>query len=320
MRAIVFDGELRVVDVPKPPPADSEALVRINVAGICNTDLEIMKGYRGFHGIIGHEFAGIVENAPKTHRQWIGKRVVGEINCGCGACDLCRAGLEKHCDQRTTIGISGRAGAFAEYIALPTANLHEIPDGLADEEAVFTEPVAAAFEILEQIRVQSQDKVLVLGDGKLGILCALVLRLTGADITLAGKHEGKLNVAANQGISTVLVQDLPRGQLFDIVVEATGNPHVLEMAMNVTRPRGKIILKSTTAHASPLNLSPLVIHEITLIGSRCGPFAPAIDAIARRHINVKPLISAIFPPEKINEAFEAAQKDYALKILINFRQ
>jgi threonine dehydrogenase-like Zn-dependent dehydrogenase len=320
MRAIVFDGELRVVDMPKPAAADTEVLVRINVAGICNTDLEIMKGYRGFQGIIGHEFAGIVDDAPQTHHQWIGKRVVGEINCGCGACDLCHAGLGKHCAHRTTIGISGRAGAFAEYIALPAANLHEIPDGLADEEAVFTEPVAAAFEILEQIRVKSQDKVLVLGDGKLGILCALVLRLTGANITLAGKHKGKLNIAANQGISTVLVRDLPRGQLFDIVVEATGNPHVLEMAMNVTRPRGKIILKSTTAHASPLNLSPLVIHEITLIGSRCGPFAPAIDAIARRCIDVKPFIFAIFPPEKINEAFEAAQKDNALKILVNFRQ
>lgn len=319
MKAVVFDGELKLVDVPMPSPERNEALIRVNMAGVCNTDLEIMRGYLGFKGIIGHEFTGIVEDAPQPHKDCVGKRVVGEINCGCGRCGFCRAGLEKHCFWRTTIGISGRPGSFAEYLALPVANLHEIPDTMPDEEAVFTEPLAAAFEILEQFRVKSEDRVLVLGDGKLGILCALVLRLTGANITIAGKHTGKLSIASAQGVCAVKARDLPREKLFDVTVEATGSADGAEMAMNMTRPRGTIILKSTTADAASCDLTPAVIRELTLIGSRCGPFEPALDSIARRSVDVRPLITGIFPFKEALQAFEAAQKEGALKILITFR-
>lgn len=319
MKAVFFDGELKVVDIPKPAPEGNEVLIRVTMAGICNTDLEIIKGYRGFQGILGHEFTGIVEDAAPNYRNRVGKRVVGEINCGCGACNLCRAGLEKHCDRRTTIGISGRPGCFADYLTLPVANIHEIPETVAYEEAVFTEPLAAAFEIREQCQVQSKDRVLILGDGKLGILCAAVLQLTGAHVTLAGKHTGKLNVASGQGVHAVKLEDLPKEKLFDIVVEATGNADGVKIAMNMTRARGTIILKSAMAHAASCDLTPVVIREITMIGSRCGPFEPALDAIARRTIDVRPLITGIYPLRDSLRAFAEAQESDALKVLIDFR-
>ncbi len=321
MQAIVFDGRLRLTgDRPKPVPARGEVLIRIAMAGICNTDMEITKGYLGFRGIIGHEFTGVIEGQGGRAGRLVGKRVVGEINCGCRRCDLCLGGLEKHCPHRTTIGILGRDGAFAEYMTLPAGNLHEIPEGLSDEEAVFTEPLAAAFEILEQVRIGPSDRVLVLGDGKLGLLSALVLKLTGARLTLAGKHPAKLGIARDQGVPVTLAKDLPAGGTYDVVVEATGSAQAFETAMMLTRPRGIIVLKSTVAHGTPINLAPLVIDEITVIGSRCGPFKPALKALARGLVDVRPLISAVFPPGEAKKAFAAARNRNNLKVLLDFRK
>ena len=318
MKAVVFDGKLRVIDMPEPVPAPGEALIRVSMAGICNTDLEIMKGYLGFQGIIGHEFTGIVEEAPDDPRIQ-GKRVVGEINCGCGECALCSAGLEKHCPRRTTLGILRRQGALAEYTTLPIGNLYEIPGGLAEEQAVFAEPLAAAFEILQQVKMDRNSRVLVLGDGKLGILCALVLKLTGANISLAGKYPEKLDIGARQGVSSILLKDLPGESMFDMVVEATGNPRGLDLAMKHTRPRGTIILKSTVTDAFPVNLAPVVIKEITVVGSRCGPFTPALQALADGSVDVRPLITAVFPAHDAPKAFRTAKAKGSLKVLIDFR-
>ncbi len=316
---MIFDGRLKLAgDRPKPVPANGEALIRITMAGICNTDMEITKGYLGFRGIIGHEFTGVVEAENARARKFVGKRVVGEINCGCGVCSLCLRGLEKHCPRRTTIGILGRDGAFAEYMTLPAGNLHEIPEGLSDGEAVFTEPLAAAFEILEQVRIGPSDRVLVLGDGKLGILCALTLKLTGAQLTLAGKHAAKLAIARDQGVPVILTKNLPARGKYDVVVEATGSARAFETAMKLTRPRGVIVLKSTVAHGTPIDLAPLVIDEITVVGSRCGPFEPALKALAQGLVDVRPLVSAVFPPEDAKKAFAAARKRDTLKVLLDF--
>jgi len=317
VRAIIFNGRLKLSDDrPKPVPARGEALVRVTMAGICNTDMEIAKGYLGFRGIIGHEFTGFIEAVNGRSKRLVGKRVVGEINCGCGSCDLCLGGLEKHCPGRTTLGILGRDGAFAQYTVLPVRNLHEVPDSLTDEEAVFTEPLAAAFEILEQVRIRPADEVLVLGDGKLGILCALTLKLTGAHLTLAGKHPVKLSVAGDQGVPVVRAKDLSPTKKYDIVVEATGSAGAIEKAMRLVRPRGTIVLKSTVAHGDPINLAPLVIDEITVVGSRCGPFKPALRALSDGLIDVNPLISAIFPFEDAKKAFSFAKKNDVLKVLL----
>jgi threonine dehydrogenase-like Zn-dependent dehydrogenase len=322
MKAIIFDGALVFrEDYPRPEPKENEALIRVIVAGICNTDREIMKGYLGFHGVMGHEFVGIVEAAPEGWTNLIGKRVVGEINCGCGACDYCRKGMEKHCPSRTTLGIQGRDGAFAEYLVLPVSNLHAVPDGVSDEEAVFAEPLAAALEISQQIHIKPTDNILVLGDGKLGLLCALTLGLTGARVTLAGKHEAKLKIAKNQHIETLDMSTSKDNEkkAYDIVVEATGRADGFEQAMKLTKPGGTIVLKSTVASSSEMNLAPLVIHEITLVGSRCGPFDAAIGTLEKRLIDVQPMISGIYRFDDAREAFESAQAKESLKIIIDFR-
>lgn len=317
MKAVIFDGSLKLVnDWPKPEPGPGEALIKVRMSGICNTDLEILKGYLGFAGVIGHEFTGIVEAVNGKQKGLVGKRVVGEINCGCGACDLCRKGLERHCPERTTLGILGRDGALAEYTALPASNLHMVPDELADEEAVFTEPLAAAFEILEQVHVRPADRVLVMGDGKLGILCALTLRLTGAGVSLAGKHPEKMKIAVAQGVQGLSPRELDQAKKYDIVVEATGRAEVFESAMKLVRPRGTIVLKSTVAQGVPVNLAPLVIDEINVVGSRCGLFAPALKALDNGLINVKPLISAVFSFAEAKKAFAAAKQRNSLKVLI----
>jgi len=321
MKAIVFDGRLNYREdrpLPKPDKA-GDALIRVRMAGICNTDLEIVKGYMGFRGIPGHEFVGTVEKVNERKRSLAGKRVVGEINCVCGVCDYCTGGLSRHCPERTTLGISGRDGAFAEYLTLPAENLHEVPGNVSDEEAVFAEPLAAAFEIVEQVNIKPTDRIIVLGDGKLGLLCAFVLALTGAETMLAGNHEHKLAIAREAGIGTCLARDLPVDKRQDVVVEATGTPVGLQKALECVRPRGTIVLKSTVASTREVDLNKIVIDEVTLIGSRCGPFEPALRALSDRTINVMPLVSGIFPVGDALEAFKAAGQKGSLKVLIDFR-
>jgi threonine dehydrogenase-like Zn-dependent dehydrogenase len=322
MKAILFDGTLKFVDdYPVPQPDEHGALVRVSMAGICNTDIEITRGYLGFRGVMGHEFIGIVEKAPENATDFINRRVVGEINYGCNTCDYCKAGLQKHCPSRTTLGIQGKDGIFAEYVTLPVSNLHVVPETVSNEEAIFIEPLAAAFEIQEQIEIKPKHTILVLGDGKLGLLCALALNLSGAQLTLAGKHDKKLNIAGNQQIQTVNVgtEALGKEKKYDIVVEATGSTEGFEAALRYIKPRGTIVLKSTIASSQKINLAPLVIDEITLIGSRCGPFETAIQALTQKRIDVRPLISGVYTMRDAKTVFEEAMKKENLKILIDFR-
>lgn len=266
------------------------ALVKVHLAGICSTDLQILKGYMGFVGVPGHEFVGSVSEGPSA---LVGKRVVGEINFGCGRCDYCRRDLSRHCPNRSVMGILNADGAFAEYVSVPAENLHVVPENIADAEAVFTEPLAAAFEILTQVQLDPGDEVLILGDGKLGNLCAQALSLTGAKITALGKHKEKLALIKKAGVRTILLDDW-KPRLFDIVVEATGSASGLELAISAVRPRGTLVLKSTIAGNHQVSLSPIVIHEINVIGSRCGPFPDALDALAGKRVSVSPLIEKIF--------------------------
>jgi len=322
MKAVVFDGAVKFVnDYPVPEPSKQEALIRVSMAGICNTDVEITKGYLGFHGVMGHEFVGIVEYAPEYAAGLINKRVVGEINCGCGNCDYCTTGMGKHCPSRTTLGIQGRNGVFAEYTVLPVANLHVVPDTVSDEEAIFVEPLAAAYEIQEQIEIKPSHTILVLGDGKLGLLCALALNLSGTQVTLAGKHEKKLHVAEKEHIRIVNLkaEKQDTDKKYDIVVEATGSQEGFTSAIGNVKPRGTIVLKSTISSSQQINLASIVVDEITVIGSRCGPFEPAIGALAEKRINVKPLISGVYPVKDVQKAFEEARNKENLKVIIDFR-
>ncbi len=287
-------------DWPVPPPAEGEALVRVRLAGICNTDLEIVRGYMGYEGVPGHEFVGEVD----------GQRVAGEINAACGACDTCRAGLERHCPNRTVLGILGRDGAFAEYLSLPRRNLHPLPDSLDDELAVFVEPTAAAFEIVEQVRLAPEDRVAVLGDGKLALLIAQVLR-DRCRLRVFGKHPEKLALLREIEMSV----EPPSGQ-FEVVVEATGSERGFQQALELVRPRGTLVLKSTVAEGAQLNLAPLVINEVTVVGSRCGPFGPAIRALASGAVDPRPMISASYRLRDGLAAFEHAVQPGVLKVLL----
>jgi len=320
VKALIFDETLRyVTDYRVPEPNHGEALTRVNLAGICNTDLEIIKGYLGFKGVLGHEFVGVVEHVNGIRQDLVGKRVVGEINYGCKSCQYCKSGLEKHCPDRKTLGISKKDGAFAEYLTIPFDNLYAIPDSIADEEAVFVEPLAAAFEITEQIHIKPIDKILIIGDGKLGLLIAFVLRLIQADITLLGRHENKLNIARVQGIKTKTLGEMEVKKVYDTVIDATGAADGIELAMRFVKPRGILVLKTTVAHEKNLNLSPIVIDEITIVGSRCGPFLPAILALSKGDINVKPLITSIYKAERALDGFELAKSKTSLKVILDFR-
>ena len=314
MRALHWNGQRLTLDSSYATPLASEqiALVRVHLAGICSTDLQILKGYMGFRGVPGHEFVGSVSEGPEAFR---GKRVVGEINFGCGRCENCTRGLSRHCPNRSVMGILNADGAFAEYVAVPAANLHLVPDKVSDEEAVFTEPLAAAFEILEQIQLDPGDQVLVLGDGKLGNLCAQVLRLTGANVTALGKHEDKLKLIKRAGVRTILLNDW-KPRLFDAVVEATGSPSGLELALSTVRPRGTLVLKSTIAGNHDVSLAPIVINEITVIGSRCGLFAPALEALEEKSVSVTPLIEKVYPLNDGIEAVGHAARRETRKILL----
>lgn len=301
-------------DYPVPHPGPGEALIRVRLAGICNTDLELHKGYMNFCGVPGHEFVGIVKSAPGA-AGWERRRVVGDINAACLQCPTCLAGHPTHCPNRTTLGIQGRDGAFAEYLVLPIANLHAVPDILPDDVAVFTEPLAAACEILEQIHVHPTDRVIVIGDGKLGLLCAQVLALTGCDLTVLGRHPQKLDILKQWGINVTGDQSgIPHNA--DIVVEATGNPSGYATACEVVRPRGTLVLKSTYHGRTAVNLSSQVVDEITVVGSRCGPFAPALRLLEQQWIKVTPLISARYPLAEAAVAFEHASQPGVLKVLL----
>lgn len=314
MKALQFiDGRLALSDVSEPRHP-GEALVRVELAGICSTDLHITRGYAGFSGTLGHEFVGVVEESPEP--ALLGRRVVGEINAGCGECDLCRAGDARHCAGRTVLGIHNRQGAFAEYVSLPPGNLLVVPEGVSDREAVFTEPLAAACEILDQVRIGHGDRVAVIGDGKLGQLIARVLVTTGCDLTLIGKHEEKLRLAAEAGISAVTIDRRPADVVYDFVVEASGAGSGLDLALDLVRPRGTIILKSTFHGAVPLEAWRVVVNEITIVGSRCGRFERALELLASRRIDVNPLIAAEYPLSDGVEAIERAASPGTLKVLL----
>ncbi len=318
MRALVYDTELRYVsNYPEPEPPSGEAKIRILMAGICDTDLEIIKGYMGFKGVLGHEFVGLVEdvNAP-SHEQLIGKRVVGEINCGCGSCVWCTRDMARHCPHRSVLGIQDRDGCFSSYTVLPVRNLILVPDCLRDEEAVFCEPLAAALEILEQVHILPDENVLVLGDGRLGILTALVLSRTAARVTLGGHHPNKMKIVDKQPIRTEFSWDIRES--FDTVIEATGSPSGREQALKLVRPRGRLVLKSTVAEQKGWDVNAAVVNEITLIGSRCGRFEPALRAL-ERGVDVMPLISSVYSLEKGIEAVGRARDPGSLKVLIDMR-
>ena len=317
MRGLWLEGEnIRLRDdLARPEPAGGEARVRVLAAGICNTDLELVRGYYPFTGVPGHEFVGRVEAAPGAE-EWEGRRVVGEINAACGACPACRAGRRTHCERRTVLGIRGRDGAFAESLALPVANLHEVPDGLPDDVAVFTEPLAASLEVREQVRIGAGDRVVVVGDGKLGNLVAQTLALTGCALTVIGRHPGKLALLAARGIATSAEEAGPTDGQADVVVECTGNAEGLERARRAVRPRGTIVLKSTYRGRTSLDVSRLVVDEITLVGSRCGPFAPAIALLAEGRVDVRPLVHARFPLHEAVAAFAEASRPGVMKVLV----
>ncbi len=314
MRALFWSGsELSFETAYRSPVASEQSvLVKVHLAGICSTDLQILKGYMGFQGVPGHEFVGRVSEGPEG---FVGKRVVGEINFGCGRCEACRRDLSRHCPNRSVMGILNADGAFAEVVSVPVANLHLVPDDVSDDEAVFTEPLAAAFEILTQIQVNPGDEILVLGDGKLGNLCAQTLRLTGAKITALGKHADKLALIKKTGVRTVQLNDW-QPRLFDVVVEATGSASGLELALGAVRPRGTLVLKSTIAGKHQVSLAPIVINEINVIGSRCGPFPDALEALAARQISVEPLIDQVYPLNEGVAALNHAARPGARKILL----
>lgn len=314
MRALVWDGEaLRLEERPLAPAA-GRARVRVLLAGICSTDLQILRGYMGFHGVPGHEVVGVVEEGPPG---LLGRRVVAEINFACGACAACAGGLGRHCPTRDVMGILRADGAFAEQVLVPVANLHAVPDGVPDEEAVFAEPLAAAFEVLEQVHVRPGATAVVLGDGKLGLLVALVLHAAGARVTCVGRHAHKLEHLQRAGVQVALADQAdPPGDRVDLVVEATGSREGLARAMGLVRPRGTLVLKSTVADAHQLSLAPLVIDEVTVVGSRCGPFGPALAALDARRVRVAPLVEAVYPLAEGAAAVARASRPGALKVLL----
>lgn len=320
MRAVVFDNGLKLdKNYAKPSPQKGEALIKVNTIGICNTDYEITKGYMGYKGVLGHEFTGVVEEINADDKSLLNKRVVGEINCGCGECEWCNQGLERHCPNRSTLGIWQREGCFAEYVCLPVKNLLEIPENVSDEEAVFTEPLAAALEILEQIHIPPYKKIAVLGDGKLGLMIALALNAAGLDLILIGKHENKLEIAQKQGVKTKLLSDVEIKKEFDFVVEATGSISGFETSLALTKPRGTLILKSTIAASKEFNFAPVVVDEITIVGSRCGQFAPALRLLESGRIDVKPLISDIFELDESIAAFERNKEKSSIKVIVKVK-
>jgi threonine dehydrogenase-like Zn-dependent dehydrogenase len=291
--------------------------VRVTLSGICNTDLEIVRGYAGFQGTLGHEFVGVVESAPDASQHLVGRRVVGEINAGCGRCELCTGGDARHCPDRTVLGIVGRDGAHAQFLRLPTINLLPVPDEVPDERAVFTEPLAAACGIIERASVTTDTRVAVIGDGKLGLLCAQVLHLTGAQVLLVGKHPNKLERVAQRGIETTLLSEVRgRARTFDMVVEASGGASGFALALDLLRPRGVLVLKSTFQGGTEWDAARIVVDEITVVGSRCGRFAPALGLLKNNAVDVESLISETYALRDALRGVERAAERGVLKVLI----
>jgi threonine dehydrogenase-like Zn-dependent dehydrogenase len=334
MKALRYQNQnVSVEDVPRPAAGD-EALVRVTLSGICNTDLEIARGYAGFAGTLGHEFVGVIEELPEVQASAgaspdaansflsvgllaPGQRVVGEINAGCGHCELCQSGDSRHCPNRTVLGIVGRDGAHAEFLKLPVVNLIPVPDEIPDLHAVFTEPLAAACGILERVSISPDTKIAVIGDGKLGLLCAQVLRTTGAAVTLIGKHQSKLAVAKRCGIETTLNEEAGRrARKFDVVVEASGSPSGFDLALNLVHPRGVLVLKSTFHGATEVDAARIVVDEISVVGSRCGRFAPALDLFAAGAVDVESLVSEEFKLADGLQAMARASQAGVMKILL----
>lgn len=321
MKAVVFDEGLKLdKNYAKPVPQKGEALVRVTLAGICNTDYEITKGYMGYKGILGHEAVGIVEEVNSDDKSLVGKRVVAEISYGCDDpnCPWCAMKNYRHCPNRHTLGIWRKDGCFAEYFTMPVNVLFEVPENVSDEQAVFVEPLAAALEINEQLHIKPMDRIIVLGDGKLGLTTALALNAQNLNVLLVGKHQNKLDIAKAQGVKTRLLADLKQEKIYDVVVEATGSLSGFETAMALVRPRGVLVLKSTIAASKEFNLAPIVIDEITVLGSRCGQFPPALRMLERGAIDFKPLISATYSVDNAIEAFEKNKEKNTLKVLIKF--
>lgn len=318
MKALQVDKKkLAVKEIAKPERGD-EALVRVHLSGICNTDLEIARGYAGFKGTLGHEFVGVVEESPGD--KLLGQRVVGEINAGCGTCELCAAGDPRHCPTRTVLGIVGRDGAHADFLRLPLSNLLPVPDMIVDEHAVFAEPLAAACGIMERVSLKPADHVAVIGDGKLGLLCAQAIALSGASVLLIGKHAEKLRIAERRGIETATPKtSAKRTREFDVVVEASGSPSGFVGALELLRPRGTLVLKSTfqgPGKIDQINQARLVVDEITILGSRCGRFQPALDLLKKGAIDIDSLISEEYPLSRGVHAMERAGKKGILKVFL----
>jgi 2-desacetyl-2-hydroxyethyl bacteriochlorophyllide A dehydrogenase len=315
MKALYFDGTLSLRETERPQRAPGEALLAVTLAGICGTDRQILNGYSVFRGIPGHEFVGEVVECDDP--SWIGKRVVGEINVTCGSCEWCRRGLGRHCQCRTVMGIINRPGAFAEFVALPAANLHQVPAEIPDEAAVFTEPLAAACAILEQMPIPPSTRVAVLGDGRLGLLVAQVLRQAHAEVTVIGRHDDKLGLARGWGMSVVHAGEQSSvAKSFTVVVEATGSPQGLDQALRIVEPRGTVVMKSTFHALAHFDTAKLVVNEVTLLGSRCGKFPMAIDLLRSQRVKVQELISRTFPLEAGLEAFQYLDQANCLKVLL----
>ncbi len=322
MKALTYTDCLKLEkDYPKPKISDNEVLIKTLMVGICNTDYEITQGYMGYKGVLGHEFVGIVEEAGRNvSKNLIGKRVVGEINCACNNCSYCAKSLQRHCPNRSTLGIFKKDGCFSEYFTLPKENVIEISKNIDDITAVFTEPLAAAYEIIEQIHIKPDSKVAIVGDGKLGLCISLVFSALNIDFTHIGKHSQKLEISKNLGAKIKLLEELNEKdkKAYDVVVEATGSTGGFELSAALVKPRGNLVLKSTIAAKEGLNLASIVVDEITITGSRCGQFKPILRLLENKKINVKPLVSGIYTIDDYKSAFEKNASKESLKVLIKF--
>lgn len=322
MKALVYDKELKLdKNYPASKVKEGEVLIKTLMVGICNTDYEITQGYMGYKGVIGHEFVGVVVDvANNVDKNLINKRVVGEINCACENCAMCHKGLQRHCPNRSTLGIWQKDGCFSEYFTLPYQNVIEISQNVDDITATFCEPLAAAYEILEQVHIKPDSKVAILGDGKLGLCISLVFNAMNINYVHIGKHEEKLKITKDLGNKTLLLNEIKDEdkKSFDIVVEATGSVGGFNTSASLVKPRGTLVLKSTIAAKEGLNLAGIVVDEITIVGSRCGQFKPILNILEKKKIDVKPLVSAVYNVDEFEEAFSANSKKDVLKVLVKF--